>query len=263
LKLSFVPVTSFSSPDGSCLFFVQDDEQSGCSRLHGFHSASFGASPTGFSFALHSPDWLNPSITSFGGRSNPYIMAWSKEKTQIMSRRLVITTSLSEFSIKGHGSRSKIGAPSTRHNCLIDIHAEVWFPISSTIKRSSPALETQPSLLCFVGSCPDKPFRGYFSNLIRQFEQATQKPTDNKLAAIKVESRSAFVPDTPEFSTTRYVSGKWLVELLCLIPIHIAITTGNRLIPLIDGTFSTDLETRLLGADVTQIANRLVMTLDF
>lgn len=92
--------------------------------------------------------------------------------------------------------------------------------------------------------------------MIHQFEQATQKPTDDKLTAMIVENKPIFIPDTPEFSITRYFSGKWLVEMLCLIPIHIAITAGNRLVPLINGTLSTDLEARLLGADVTQIANR-------
>ena len=51
--------------------------------------------------------------------------------------------------------------------------------------------------------------------------------------------------------------GEWLVDLLCLIPIHIAITRENRFIPLKDGVTSSEWEKSLLGADVSRIIDGL------
>jgi hypothetical protein len=60
-----------------------------------------------------------------------------------------------------------------------------------------------------------------------------------------------------EYSTSRFRTGEWLVELLCLIPIHIAVTRENRFVPLKDGISSAALEKSLLGAEVTQIVDHL------
>lgn len=46
-----------------------------------------------------------------------------------------------------------------------------------------------------------------------------------------------------------------MVDLLCLIPIHIAIARDNRFIPLKDGVWTPDLERSLLGAEVGRIVD--------
>jgi hypothetical protein len=48
-----------------------------------------------------------------------------------------------------------------------------------------------------------------------------------------------------------------LADLLCLIPIHIAITQENRFVPLKDGVVSAQLEKSLLGAEVNKIVDSL------
>jgi hypothetical protein len=48
-----------------------------------------------------------------------------------------------------------------------------------------------------------------------------------------------------------------LAELLCLIPIHIAITHENQFVPLKDGVVSEELEKSLLGAEVNKIVDSL------
>lgn len=52
-------------------------------------------------------------------------------------------------------------------------------------------------------------------------------------------------------------TGEWLMGILCLIPIHIAVTRENRFIPLKDGVWSAELERGLLGARVEEIVNSL------
>jgi hypothetical protein len=61
----------------------------------------------------------------------------------------------------------------------------------------------------------------------------------------------------PEWEVSRYRVGEWLVDLLCLIPIHIAVCRENRFIPLANGVLSAELERSLLGASVNKIVDKL------
>lgn len=52
-------------------------------------------------------------------------------------------------------------------------------------------------------------------------------------------------------------AGEWLVDILCLIPIHVAVARDNRFVPLKDGMWSPDFERALLGATVEQVVDKL------
>jgi len=56
---------------------------------------------------------------------------------------------------------------------------------------------------------------------------------------------------------SRFYLGEWIVDILCLIPIQLAITRENRFIPLKDGVISADYERSLLGADVSTVADSI------
>jgi hypothetical protein len=60
-----------------------------------------------------------------------------------------------------------------------------------------------------------------------------------------------------DWPVSRFRAGEWLADLLCLIPIHIAITYENRFVPLKDGVLSPQLEKSLLGAEVNRIVDSL------
>jgi hypothetical protein len=60
-----------------------------------------------------------------------------------------------------------------------------------------------------------------------------------------------------DWDVSRYHIGEWLVDLLCLIPIHIAVCRENRFVPLADGVLSSELERSLLGAEVSKIVDKL------
>ena len=57
--------------------------------------------------------------------------------------------------------------------------------------------------------------------------------------------------------TSEFRAGEWLVDLLCLIPIHIAVAQNDRFVPLKDGVHSSEFERTLLGATVEQVTDRL------
>ncbi|KAF8306096.1 hypothetical protein DL93DRAFT_250101 [Clavulina sp. PMI_390] len=263
VRLPFVPDATSSNADGSCvLFFKMNENNSTTVRI--YHCASFGTRQEGISFTFPSLSWCQASLTSYGPRSNAYLVAWSMDHTQLISSRFDIKTRVSEVSIKTEGRPlQKNRGRETHHNIILDIYPEIWtkFPVASTIKRSSPASRREPPLLQFVTESPEKPFREYFTNVIRQFKRSTQKPTGGRLEDLRVEAVSFhdIYNLGLNFEATSYPAGKWLVELLCLIPIHIAITSGNRFIPLANGVASAEFEQSLLGLDVMQIANSITL----
>jgi len=154
---------------------------------------------------------------------------------------------------------------STVHNCLIDCHIEVWtrFPVVSAVRRQTitSSSKRHPKMLVFVTDRNHQSFASYFSGMIEMFERTTQKPTGDELRGIQV-SAITFDSITTELAAdqwrvSRFRAGEWLVDCLCLIPIHIAITKENRFIPLKDGVSSAELEKSLLGAEVGRIVDSL------
>ncbi|KAF8317563.1 hypothetical protein DL93DRAFT_2095570 [Clavulina sp. PMI_390] len=261
--LPFVPNATHSAPDGSCIFFLYADEEKNLTDIRVYHSASFGTNQ-GSSFSRPSLAWAQGCLTSFGSRSNAYLVAWSMETTQFASVRFEIKNRVNPFSFEAQNRQEHNNEgfkAQNRCNSLIDIHSEVWtrFPVASTVVRSSPAAQREPPLLQFATNHPDKPFVAYFTKLVHRFEKSSQKPTQGKLERLKVEAVSFSSLNTKghRFKVTSYPAGKWLVELLCLIPIHLAIASGNRFIPLANGVNSAEYERSLLGADVIQIANSI------
>jgi hypothetical protein len=98
--------------------------------------------------------------------------------------------------------------------------------------------------------------------MISTFERTSRKPTGDELKSIVVSARpfSSFTQDfvsSPDWPASRFRAGEWLADLLCLIPIHIAITHENRFVPLKDGVVSPQHEKSLLGAEVNRIVDSL------
>ncbi|EUC59552.1 hypothetical protein RSOL_318710, partial [Rhizoctonia solani AG-3 Rhs1AP] len=84
------------------------------------------------------------------------------------------------------------------------------------------------------------------------------KPTDGKLFAIDVGWSSEPPVITLQRSLdSKFHFGEFIVKLLCLIPIHLAVTKENCFIPLKDGVLNPTFERKLLGADVPTIINSL------
>jgi hypothetical protein len=181
---------------------------------------------------------------------------------------LDITKKVTEHTFKEKDSRrvSKRDPGDTVHNCLVDCHAEVWtrFPVLAAVRRQTILSSTNriPKTLTFVTKLNHSVYSGHFSQLIQLFERSTRKPTGDELKSIRIltitfDTFVAGINDGTDWEVTCFRAGEWLVDLLCLIPIHLAITRENRFVPLKDGVSSAALEKSLLGADVSRIVDSL------
>jgi len=202
-----------------------------------------------------------------GRRGHVFLLALDIDAQCVNSIAIDITRKVTEVIFQEKGNRNTLtnGMHHTYHNSLLDCHKEVWtrYPVLPAVKRRTitSLSERRQKSLTFVTEDPTQPFASYFSDLIQGFVRATRKPTGDELRGIKVSATDfeAF-RDKTIFNldrVSRYRLGEWLVDLLCLIPIHIAVCRENRFVPVANGVISSELERSLLGADVNQIVDKL------
>lgn len=234
--------------------------------LTAYHWETFGSTS---GIPLEVPDFPleGAVLTSMSGRGNIFLIGLDVDTKSVKSIAVDITKKITEFLFKEKGNRnsSNDSARQTVNNSLLDCHADVWtrFPIVPAVGRqtiTSSSERTQKSLT-FISENHAQPFSSYFSDLIQRFERATRKPTGNELRRIEVSAaellfQSNVIQDS-NWNVSRYRVGEWLVDLLCLIPIHIAVCRENRFVPLADGVLSAELERSLLGAEVNRIVDKL------
>ena len=265
LQLPSPPSAVYSSPDGSCLLALQ--AQGSQPSLTAYHWETFG-STGGIPLQVPTVPLEGAVVTSMVSRGRVFLLSFDIDAQCVNSVAIGITRKVTEviFQEKGSRNASKNGTGSTQHNNLLDCHKEVWtrFPVLPAVKRRTitSSSERCPKSLTFITESPTLPFASYFSDLIQGFVKATRKPTGDelrgtKVSAIDFESFRDKTTFDPSWNISRYRVGEWLVDLLCLIPIHIAVCRENRFVPLANGVISADLERSLLGADVSQIVDKL------
>lgn len=93
--------------------------------------------------------------------------------------------------------------------------------------------------------------------MVRTFEETSKKPTGQRLANIRISSSMFDDLEWENPSSSNFKAGEWIVELLCLIPIHIAVANENRFTPLKDGVLDPRVERELLGANVSRIIDSI------
>ncbi|KAH9005432.1 hypothetical protein EDB86DRAFT_2825090 [Lactarius hatsudake] len=263
IQLQTPPNAIYSSPDGSCILVLHVHD-SGPS-LTAFHLETFGSNE---GISLDVPDFSleGAVLTSMVSRGQVFFLGLDINAQAVKSVAIDITKKVTEFMFKEKGSKHGPHTRLTQHNCLLDCHAEVWtrFPVLPAMKRRTitSLSERQQKTLTFIADNHTRPFASYFSNLIQKFAKAMRKPTGDELSRINV-SAAQFRPfwdkvlSRTGWKVSRYRVGEWLVDLLCLIPIHIAVCRENRFVPLADGVLSAELERSLLGAEVNQIVDKL------
>jgi hypothetical protein len=245
-------------------------EQDGVSTITTYHWSTF-ASTDGISVTLPEfPVDLDAALlTSIVNRNNIHLIGLDLESRTCRSVILDITRKATEFTFQERRSKasSKHGKH-TVHNCLIDCHADVWtrFPVVPAVKRRTitSSSERRQKTLVFVTDDDRRPFSSHFSDIIHNFEKASRKPTGEELRGISVSAQTFpsfahqfLFASGRDWPVSRFRAGEWLADLLCLIPIHIAITHENRFVPLKDGVLSAQLEKSLLGAEVNRIVDSL------
>ncbi|TFK74975.1 hypothetical protein BDN72DRAFT_832681 [Pluteus cervinus] len=263
VSLSSSPIAVAASPDGSCLLISLPSHRN---FIWAYHWSTFGSSlgiPLELSGFDHS--WI---MTAIVNRSNVHLV-WLDQALHCRSVALDITKKSTEFMFQESGDR-KAGRQEnhgTLHNSFIDCHAAVWtrYPVLPAIRRHTVTSSgrQRPKRIFISYGCHSK-FRPYFEQLVRDFETGIRKPTGEELKKIIVES---YAPDqflaqlvdssNSDWAVSKFRVGEWLVDLLCLIPIHLAITQDNRFVPLKDGVSSSEFEHSLLGAEVGRIVDSL------
>jgi len=207
-------------------------------------------------------------VTSFISRAAVHLLWLDLSAHKCQSYALDITCRTTEFMFRERGSRgtSNKATSTSAHNCLVDCHSEVWirFPVLAAVQRETISLANPRSqrTLVFITDRNFDMFAPYFSDMIYTFERTTKKPTGDVLKSIKVSAASFAVLarelcGAKQWNTSQYRAGEWIVDFMCLIPIHIAMTKENRFVPLKDGVYSPELERLLLGAEVNRIVDSI------
>ncbi|KAF8607199.1 hypothetical protein BDV93DRAFT_591195 [Ceratobasidium sp. AG-I] len=249
----------FSTPDGSCLLVsVADETARSQQKLLAFHWTSFGSSQDGIEPGALPRSDSDRVVTSFEGRNRIHLL--SLEGSTMTSTALQIKQKTTEFSFRSkqkHASRARLD---TTNNSLIDCHLEMWtrFPVVPAVSRTTLSpLGRKPRMVAFVSSSKMEPLVGYFGRMVTKFEVTTRKPMDEALSRICTLATSSLSEFSIERVCSKYALGSFVVELLCLIPIHLAITRDNRFLPLKDGVWDLKHERSLLGADLPAIVDAL------
>jgi hypothetical protein len=242
-------------------------EKSGQFVMRAYHWASFG-SHDGFGFEIPVPLGTPVLVTSIGQRRSVHLVTLDASKSSCCSSVMDITRQVTEFQFRAKSSRhSQKAEKRTFHNSLIDCHSEVWtrFPVIPAVKRQTIVSEAirKTAYLDFVAPEDHTNFEPYFKALIQKFHTSTKKPIGNVLTDLSIFSRnftSALAGLTGGMtwnSVSTFKSGEWMVDIFCLIPIHIAIARENRFIPLKDGVWAPEAEKALLGAEIGRIVDSL------
>ncbi|KAF8216813.1 hypothetical protein K438DRAFT_1658303 [Mycena galopus ATCC 62051] len=266
LSLEKIPRGLHSSPDGACLVisFLNGEQLS----ARAYHWATFGSSAGVDLGALDLPASSLAVLTSFVNRRNVHLVSVDIDSRVCRSVGLDITKKTTEFMFKETGVRSssKSKTVATSHNSLIDCFSDVWtrFPVVAAVQRRTivTSIDRRARKLAFITDRDHDRFRPHFSELIYTFEQRTRKPTGDALKSIQVLT----LPSAPfssqslsddQWDLSKFRAGEWLVDILCLIPLQLAVTRENRFLPLKDGVTSATLERSLLGAEVGQIVDSI------
>ncbi|KAF5362168.1 hypothetical protein D9756_002245 [Leucocoprinus leucothites] len=259
------PTYVMSSPDGACalLVFEADNQR----ILAAYHWDTFGASE-GVTTTL--PEKRGSlSVTSFVNQQSIHLMMLDEEKGYCQSLALTITKKSSEFTFKEKGAKASIDTTkgvNYINNCLIDCFADVWtrFPVMAAVSQHSitSSASRQLKSVTFVSNQVHDKYASYFSDMVRKFEDQTKKPTDGQLRAISIQVKTypTLIHDLFQglpTSMSQFLAGQWFVNLLCLLPIHIAVAHDNRFVPLKDGVLSAEFEKNLLGAELGRIVDSL------
>ncbi|KAI9573409.1 hypothetical protein HD554DRAFT_2055827 [Boletus coccyginus] len=266
LDLHHVPIDVHSSPDGSCFLIVTSDGAS--TSIIAYHWTTFGSTD---GVPLPIADWAGNSnlvISSLVRRNAVYLLKLDLSARTCSSVALDITRKVTEFMFREKGGRGSLSrdAHFTAHNCVMDCHADVWtrFPVLPAVQRATISSSDRcRRSIFFVTDRDHNRFQPHFADMIETFERTSKKPTGDKLSTLHISATtfdsfvSNFSPHAEWNDTSIFKVGEWVVDILCLIPIHLALARDNRFVPLKNGVYSVEVERSLLGAEINRIVDSI------
>ena len=133
----------------------------------------------------------------------------------------------------------------------MDCHADVWtrFPVLPAVQRAIILLSDHPRRsILFVTDRDHNSYPAHFADMIETFERTSKKPTGDKLSSLHISAMTFdgflanFSPNAEWNDTSIFKVGEWVIDLLCLVPIHMALAKDNQFVPLRDGVYSVEVE---------------------
>ncbi|KAG8732984.1 hypothetical protein FRC11_009539 [Ceratobasidium sp. 423] len=255
-------VSVFSSPDGSWLLAaVGGAAPLEPQRLLAFHWDTSGlADELEGITATELPQTETPCVaTRFYGKGRIHVVSLVTAANLVKSTMLQIKQRTTEFAFRSENDALPTGGIQTANNSLIDCHLEIWtrFPVVPTITRITPVpISRKPRQLVFVSPISLPQANAYFERMISTLRRTTHKPVDRELTTTMVSSAKSAGCELFE-SASEFKLGSFIVELICLIPIHIAATMDNKFMPLKDGVWDPDYESSLAGLTIAEINESL------
>jgi hypothetical protein len=247
-----------STPDGSCLLLRT---QKG---VRAIHWATFGSN-RGTMLDIPFSNTNPFTVTSLERRNIVYMIMLNSSLGICQSVALAITSKSTEFIFRAQSTGHEASVNQKQrsfHNCLIDCHADVWtrFPVVPAVERNILSTsDRHDPVLAFVTSRDHQQYGPYFREVVTTFKSKARKPTEGRLDDIHIQTSDldSILSCPVSQWVSAFTAGTFLLEILCLIPIHIAVTRENRFLPLKDGVLRADFERQLLGASVSRIVDNL------
>ncbi|CUA71759.1 Cadherin-23 [Rhizoctonia solani] len=255
-------VDAYSAPDGSCLLVVvRGTSDIDPLRLVAFHwdTSDSEDQVTGIEISDLPPSEATCVVTRFYGKGRTHVVSFLPVQKLVQSTILQIKQRTTEFSIRSENEGLPAEGTQTVNNSILDCHLEVWtrFPIVPTITRFTPfPISRKPRQLVFVSPIDLPRVTAYFERMISTVKKTTHKPIDRELTSTLVSTTKATNAEFLE-SLSEFKLGSFIVELICLIPIQIAVMRDNKFMPLKDGVWDPEYESGLVGLTIDEASESL------
>ncbi|KAG8793624.1 hypothetical protein FRC12_002184 [Ceratobasidium sp. 428] len=228
-------VDAFSTPDGSLILasVVADESSVSEHKILAIYTASFGSDNAGIR-----PDYILPYSDSgrvaicASNRNRAYVLSLGVKDKIIFSSALHLKQRCSNFLLCSPGDENSGWTNPITNNCLLDCHAEIWthFPVIPAVPKTILAYNDQkPRKLILASPRHLDPICNYFVLMLAKFREDIKKPVDKQLVAGLATSSDPPGPLVRKIACSRYYLGVFVAQVLCLIPLQLAVTHNEHL----------------------------------
>ncbi|KAG8718656.1 hypothetical protein FRC09_012325 [Ceratobasidium sp. 395] len=228
-------VDAFCTPDGSLILasVVADESSVSEHKILAIYTASFGSDNAGIR-----PDYILPYSDSgrvaicASNRNRAYVLSLGVKDKIIFSSALHLKQRCSNFLLCSPGDENSGWTNPITNNCLLDCHAEIWthFPVIPAVPKTILAYNDQkPRKLILASPRHLDPICNYFVLMLAKFREDIKKPVDKQLVAGLATSSDPPGPLVRKIACSRYYLGVFVAQVLCLIPLQLAVTHNEHL----------------------------------
>ncbi|KAK4689286.1 hypothetical protein P7C73_g826, partial [Tremellales sp. Uapishka_1] len=251
-----------ATPEGYCFLYrskVRDDHQT----LLGYHT-SFGTESSQIDLDLQQVDDF--CFLTIHSTDHVYLVHMSAENAGITIQRLVVANSAASSQLHATAGPRLANEKKRSHHDdpLLGSFYDLWdrYPVVAAIERDNLSSRREARSVTLVGEEHlgdiSATFNALWKRMIASFKLDTCKPTRNVLE--NIVTRTGTLQSFHLVQTiSEFKFGEWLVEMFCLIPLHLAVAKDNKFIPYRNGRDDVEWEKRLLGQNVATIASTITL----